>query len=166
MVPLMPVGKNCLKPGDGTYNAPGPYKVAKMQVDLGMISAGQATGKYTIYYPNPLEAGCQHPIIAWGNGTGVTDSDFTYDFLNSNAAAWGMVVASSAENNTGSGAFHKAGIDYLLKQNADPMSMFYQKLSTRAGVSGHSQGGFGASVGATHPNVAAAVVEERAFRAR
>jgi len=147
-VPLTPKGKLCLQPGNGNYTSPGPYQVGKMNIDLGMIEATQHTGKYTIYYPMPLETNCLHPIVAWGNGTGVTDSDFTYDFLNSNAASWGMVVAASSEDNTGSGNFHKAGIDYLLEQNMDPMSMFYNKLSTRAGVSGHSQGGFGASIGA------------------
>jgi hypothetical protein len=162
-VPLTPKGKNCLQPGNGNYLSPGPYKVAKKDVDLGMINASQHTGKYTIYYPNPMDANCLHPIVAWGNGTGVTDSDFTYDFLNSNAASWGMVVAASSEDNTGSGDFHKAGIDYLLKQNEDMSSMFFHKLSTRAGVGGHSQGGFGASIGSTHPNVQALVVEGATF---
>jgi hypothetical protein len=158
-VPLTPTGDLCLQAGNGNYTAPGPYAVAKMNIDLGMIEATQHTGKYTIYYPNPMEANCLHPIVAWGNGTGVTDSDGTYDFLNSNAASWGMVVASSSEDNTGSGNFHKAGIDWLLAQNMDPSSMFYQKLSTRAGVGGHSQGGFGASIGAQHPNVVTAAIE-------
>ncbi len=161
--PLTPHGKNCLQPGNGDYTAPGPYAVAQKDVDLGMIQDGQHTGKFTIYYPNPLETSCLHPIVAWGNGTTVTDSNFTYDFLNSNAASWGMVVASSSEDNTGSGAFHQAGINYLLQENADPNSMFYQKLSTRAGVSGHSQGGFGASLAASHPNVEAAMVEGASF---
>ncbi|HVZ30826.1 MAG TPA: hypothetical protein VG963_00285 [Polyangiaceae bacterium] len=162
-VPLTPKGPNCLQPGNGNYTAPGPYAVAQMDIDLGMIQDGQHTGKFTIYYPNPMDANCLHPIVAWGNGTGVTDSNFTYDFLNSNAASWGMVVAASSEDNTGSGAFHKAGLDYLLKQNADSTSMFYQKLSTRAGVSGHSQGGFGAALAASHPNVQAVVVEGASF---
>jgi hypothetical protein len=164
-VPLTPKGDLCLQPGNGNYTAPGPYTVAKMDVDLGMIEATQHTGKFTIYYPNPMEANCLHPIVAWGNGTGVTDSDGTYDFLNSNAASWGMVVASSSEDNTGSGNFHKAGIDYLLAQNMDQKSMFYQKLSTRAGVSGHSQGGFGASVGSQHPNVVTVAIEGASMKA-
>lgn len=164
-VSLPPRGENCLDPGSGDYTSPGPYAVAKMDVDLGMIQDGQHTGKFTIYYPNPLEASCLHPIVAWGNGTTVADSDFTYDFLNSNAASWGMVVASSSEDNTGSGAFHMAGIDYLLKENMDSSSMFYNKLSPRAGISGHSQGGFGASRAASHPNVQAAVVEGASFTA-
>jgi len=161
--PPTPPGKLCLQPGNGMYTSPGPYKVAKKDIDLGMIQATQHTGKYTIYYPDPLEANCAHPIVAWGNGTGVTDSDFTYDFLNSNAASWGIVVAASSEDNTGSGAFHKAGLDYLLKENTTQGSMFFGKLSTRAGVSGHSQGGFGAGVGSSHPNVQAVVVEGATF---
>lgn len=149
-------GMTCLKPGDGNYGEPGPYQVGKMDIDLGMIQADQHSGQFTIFYPMPLEAECPHPIVAWGNGTTVSGSD-VYAFFNQNAASWGMVVAASWEDNAGSGAFHKAAIDWMLKQNTDPMSMFYQKLSTRAGVSGHSQGAFGASAGASHPNVEAEV---------
>jgi hypothetical protein len=151
-------GTTCLKPGNGMYTEPGPYQVATMEVDLGMIEATQHTGKFTIYYPNPLEASCKHPIVAWGNGTTVMGSG-TYTFLNNNAASWGMVVAESQEDNTGSGNFHKAGIDYLLKANMDSSSPFFGKLDTRAGVSGHSQGGFGASIGSSHPNVTTAAIE-------
>ncbi|HVW29075.1 MAG TPA: hypothetical protein VHC69_27105 [Polyangiaceae bacterium] len=164
-VPLMPAGPNCLQPGNGNYTFPGPYKVTTTDVDLGMIAANQDTGKFTIYSPDPLETACLHPIVAWGNGTGVTDSDFTYNFLNQAMASWGIVVASSAENNTGSGEFHKAGIDYLLKQNMDMTSKFFGKLSTRAGVAGHSQGGIGAGLATSHPNVVALAVEGMTFTA-
>ncbi len=160
--PAAPPGSNCLQPGNGSYGSPGPYQVSKMNIDLGMIEAGQDSGtggQFTIYYPNPLETSCLHPIVAWGNGTGVTDSDFTYDFLNSNAASWGMVVAAAANSNTGSGAFHKAGLDWLLKQNMDASSVFYQKLSTRAGLGGHSQGGIGANAAASYPNVVTMAIE-------
>jgi hypothetical protein len=68
-----------------------------------------------------------------------------------------MVVIGSDCSNVGSGAYHKAGIDYLLQQNNDPGSKFYQKLSDRAGTSGHSQGGMGATVATNHPNVFAEV---------
>lgn len=145
-------GTTCLQPGNGQYGEPGPYMVGTMDVDLGMIEDKQTTGMFTIFYPMPLEAECLHPIVAWGNGTGVNDST-TYAFFNSNAASWGMVVIASQDPNTGSGAFHKAGIDYLIEQNEEPSSMFYQKLSPRAGTSGHSQGAFGSVAGAAHPNV-------------
>jgi len=142
----------CLQPGSGQFGEPGPYRVGTMDVDLGMVQPDQTTGKFTIFYPMPLEAECLHPIVAWGNGTGVNDAT-TYAFFNDNAASWGLVVIASHDPNTGSGAFHKAGIDYLLKQNEDSSSMFHKKLSTRAGTSGHSQGAFGSVQGAAHPNV-------------
>lgn len=151
-VPWNTSGKTCLQAGSGKFGEPGPYKVARKEIDLGMISANQNSGAFTIFYPNPLEGECLHPIVAWGNGTGVGDAE-TYAFFNNNAASWGMVVIASHESNTGSGAFHKAGIDYMLKQNDDPMSPFYKKLSTRVGTSGHSQGAGGAVAGASHPNV-------------
>jgi hypothetical protein len=149
-------GETCLLPGSGSYGEPGPYKVGKMEIDLGMIQPTQNSGKFTVFYPQPLEASCKHPIVAWGNGTTVMGAD-VYAFFNENAASWGMVVAASWEDNAGSGAFHKAGIDWLLKQNEDASSMFHGKLSTRAGVGGHSQGAFGASAGSSHPNVEATV---------
>ena len=148
----------CLQAGNGNYSAPGPYVVATMDIDLGTVEAGQTTGAFRIFYPSPLESECLHPIVAWGNGTAVNDYT-TYEFLNSNAASWGMVVIASEDPNTGSGNFHKAGLDYLLAQNNDPSSMFYQKLSTRAGVSGHSQGGMGANMASSHPNVETASIE-------
>jgi len=150
------MGETCLQAGNGNYGEPGPYQVGMMDIDLGMIQDSQHTGMFTIFYPMPLEASCLHPIVAWGNGTTVMGSG-TYAFFNTNAASWGMVVAASHEDNAGSGAFHKAGIDWLLKQNEDASSMFYHKLSTRAGVGGHSQGAFGASAGSSHPNVEATV---------
>jgi hypothetical protein len=155
--PTPHMGETCLMPGNGMYTEQGPYQVGMMDVDLGMIEDGQHTGMFTIFYPMPLETECLHPIVAWGNGTTVMGSS-TYAFFNTNAASWGMVVAASQEDNTGSGNFHKKGIDYLLAQNEDSSSMFYHKLSTRAGVAGHSQGGFGAVQGSSHPNVETAVL--------
>lgn len=162
--PTPPMGETCLMPGNGEYTEEGPYQVGMMDVDLGMIEDGQHSGMFTIFYPMPLEASCLHPIVVWGNGTTVKGSG-TYAFFNINAASWGMVVAASHEDNTGSGNHHKAGIDYLLAQNEDASSMFYHKLSTRVGVSGHSQGGFGASRAFSHPNVETAVIVGATARA-
>jgi hypothetical protein len=162
--PTPRMGETCLQAGNGMYTERGPYQVGMMDVDLGMIEASQHTGMFTIFYPMPLEASCPHPIVVWGNGTTVMGSG-TYAFFNNNAASWGMVVAASHEDNTGSGAHHRAGIDWLLAQNEDSSSMFYHKLSTRAGVSGHSQGGFGASRAFSHANVETAVIVGATARA-
>jgi hypothetical protein len=164
------MGNTCLKAGAPDFSKKGPYGVTKTSVDLASYLSGQASPTtYAIFAPTPLESNCPHPVVAWGNGTGVTGSSTstpagacqgiaatsladclsgTYDFFNVYAASYGIVVIASDNSNTGSGQYHKAGIDYMMKQNADPMSPFYQKLSTRVGVSGHSQGAMGATIAA------------------
>ena len=168
--PTPPMGNTCLKAGAPDFSKKGPYTVTKTSVDLASYLSGQASPTtYAIFAPTPLEPNCPHPVVAWGNGTGVTGSSTsmpagtcagiaatsltdclsgTYDFFNVYAASYGIVVIASDNSNTGSGQYHKAGIDYMMKQNADPMSPFYQKLSTRVGVSGHSQGAMGATIAA------------------
>jgi hypothetical protein len=153
--PLTPLGPNCLK-GTGDFNANGPYKIKKTDLMIG------SQGPYTIFAPDPLEASCPHPIVAWGNGTGVSDSS-TYGFYQEHAASWGIVVVAAHNSNVGSGAWHKAGLDYLLQQNTTQGSPYFGKLSTRAGTSGHSQGGGGANAGASHPNVTTIVNVQGAF---
>ena len=148
--PTPHMGNTCLQVGGGDYSKAGPYQVMmKTGVDLGTLEdlpdAGPTT--YTIFYPQPFEASCPHPVVAWGNGTTVTGYQ-VYQFYNQNAASWGIVVIASDNSNVGSGIYHKAAIDYMAKQNADSSSIFYHKLSTRVGTSGHSQGGIGATQGA------------------
>jgi hypothetical protein len=151
----VPVQPGCLNAGSGDHSIAGPYRVATEVIDLGSdIAPNQGTGEFTIFYPQPFEASCPHPIVAWGNGTGVVGPN-VYEFFNRNAASWGIVVIAAHDSNTGSGNYHRAGIDYLLQANTTPDGIFFGKLSGRAGVSGHSQGGFGASQAASHPNVRA-----------
>jgi hypothetical protein len=145
------MGNTCLKPATGDYSQAGPYTVMQQaNVDLATyLPSGTATPTtYTIFYPQPFETNCPHPVVAWGNGTTVTGSQ-TYAFYNQNAASYGIVVIASDNSNVGSGQYHKAAIDYMMAQNADSTSMFYQKLSTRVGTSGHSQGGIGATAATT-----------------
>ncbi len=161
----------CLKAGSGDYSMMGPYTVATKAVDLagtGDLPTGDA-GPSTamIFYPSDLSEDCPHPIVSWANGTGVTGSS-TYQFFNNNAASWGIVVVAADNPNSAGGSFvgsnggpyNRAGIDYLLKANNDSSSPFYHHLSTRAGVSGHSQGAFAATLATGHPNVEAEVQVE------
>jgi len=158
------MGNTCLKPVTD-FTKKGPYTVTKSSVDLSSLhelpDAGPTT--YSIFTPGPLDPNCRAPVVIWGNGTGVTGSSMTvpagactgmstldclsgtYDFFNVYAASFGIVVVASDNSNVGSGLYHKAAADYMNKQNADPSSPFYQKLSGRIGVSGHSQGGIGAT---------------------
>ncbi len=161
----------CLKAGSGDYSTAGPYTVAtKAGVDLTSTgdlpkSADAGPSTATIFYPSDLSEDCPHPIVSWANGTGVTGS-MVYAFFNNNAASWGIVVAAADNPNSagpgfaGGGPYNKAGIYYLLKANNDSSSPFYHHLSTRAGVSGHSQGAFAATLATSHPNVEAEVQVE------
>ena len=141
-----PDAAGCLLAGSGDYSAEGPYGSAKMPGPLG----------YTVFYPATWDDACLHPIGAWGNGTGVIGS-WVYEHLNAHVASWGIVVIASQGPMAGTGLDHRLGIDWLLAQNEDPESPFFGRLSPRAGVAGHSQGGIGASAAASHPNVVAEV---------
>lgn len=138
----------CLQ-GSGDFLDDGPYGVESQVVTIG------SKGQFTIFYPDPLEDDCPHPIVAWGNGTLITGGT-AYDHFHKHAASWGIVTISSHNSNVGDGSFHTAAIDYLLEQNEDSSSEFFGKLSPRAGVSGHSQGGAGSDrAAAMHANVEA-----------
>ncbi len=148
--PRMPGMGTCLQ-GSGKYDADGPYRVGMMDV---MLPGG--LGPYTIFHPTELEADCKHPIVAWGNGTGVTGSA-TYAAYHRRAASWGIVTIAAHNSNAGSMKFLEGGLDYLIAQNKEAGSMFFGKLSERAGVGGHSQGGIAATTATAHPNVVAEV---------
>jgi hypothetical protein len=143
----------CLQ-GSGGYENDGPYGVANMDVEL-----PNGLGPYTIFYPAQMETDCPHPIAAWGNGTGVTGSA-TYAAYHRRAATWGIVTIAAHNSNAGSMSYLEGGLDYLIAENKNPSSMFYNKLSDRAGVAGHSQGGIAATTAARHPNVQAEVCVE------
>ncbi|HLK40529.1 MAG TPA: hypothetical protein VKU41_27445 [Polyangiaceae bacterium] len=160
----MPSGTSCLqtKGSPPDYSQPGPYKVATKMVDLadaGLPSSAASPTTYTIYYPSPMDTNCLHPIAAWGNGTGVT-GQMTYQFYNNNAASWGIVTIASDNSNVAGSPYLATGIEYLIAQNKDPSSIFYQKLSTKAGVAGHSQGGIAATAATMDPNVVGEVCIE------
>jgi hypothetical protein len=149
-----PPKANCLQ-GTGDFSADGPYNVETKTVTIG------SSGQFTIFVPDPLEEDCPHPMVAWGNGTTVPGGT-AYRHFNERMASWGIVVLASHDDGTaqsgpriGDGSFHKAAIDYMLAENKSSSSEFFGKISGRAGVSGHSQGGAGGDRASTHPNVEA-----------
>ncbi|HEX6245017.1 MAG TPA: hypothetical protein VFZ61_29050 [Polyangiales bacterium] len=148
--PVDPGKTGCLKGTSQDYRANGPYQVKSKDVMLPTL------GPYTIFYPTELSSDCPHPIVGWGNGTGVTGSG-TYAHFFRHAASWGIVTIVAHNSNAGSMPFIAGGIDYLLKENMTSGSEFFGKLSTRAGSAGHSQGGFAALTASSHPNIKAIV---------
>jgi hypothetical protein len=123
---------------ESIYKVPGAHAVSTASVtDVGGAVI------YHLYYPTHLGAGdLRHPIITWGNGTHALPSNY-WGLLN-HLASWGFVVVASTDLTTGTGAAILAAANYIVQQDSDPGSIFYQKLDTaRVGAIGHSQGAGG-----------------------
>jgi hypothetical protein len=113
---------------------------------------------FNLYYPKDMTQGYCHPIISWGNGTG--DQPPTYEVLIKQLASHGFVVVASLSSQTAQGTPlpQVAGVDWMLKENADPASKFYHKLDTsKVGATGHSQGGMATSLSGADPRIVATV---------
>jgi len=124
---------------ESIYKAPGSFSVSTANV-----TDGSGTVIYNLYYPTNLGAGgLRHPIITWGNGTNALPSNY-WGVLN-HLASWGFVVVASTDLTTGTGTEVLAAANYMVQQNSNSGSIFYQKLdTTRVGAIGHSQGAGGA----------------------
>jgi len=79
----------------------------------------------------------KHPIFLWGPGAGSSPS--MYEDILRRVASHGFVVFSEASSN--SGAEMKAGIDWIISQNSNSSSAYYNKLDTsKIAAGGHSLG--------------------------
>lgn len=97
--------------------------------------------KFEAFYPADLETGEDtYPVVVFANGTGVAASK--YKALFKHLASWGFIVLGNEDPSTCTGASADATLAWLLEQNGDPDSVFYQKADrSHIGISGHSQGG-------------------------
>ena len=109
--------------------------------------------QHTYYFPTNLgQAGRRHPVILWGNGTFLNPTH--YDALLRHWASQGFIVAAANTTNAGSGQQMLAGLDNLTAFDADPASVFHEKVDlARVATTGHSQGGGGAINAAADPRV-------------
>ncbi len=122
---------------ESTYAATGSFSVSTANV-----TDASGTVIYNLYYPTNLSTGGLHPIITWGNGTNALPSNY-WGLLN-HLASWGFVVVASTDLTTGTGAEILAAANYMVQQNSNSGSIFYQKLDTaHVGAIGHSQGAGG-----------------------
>jgi hypothetical protein len=127
-------------PSVADYAASGPFMTTR---DL---NTGPG-GAYDIFRPATLgEGGRKHPIVSWANGTRFNLDN--YKALLDHWASYGFVVIGGHTQTTAGGATHKAAIDWLIAQAANPSSPFSGVLDTKAiAAAGHSQGG-GATIAA------------------
>ena len=123
---------------EAKYLAMGPYEVKHVKAE-----APEDWKEFVAYYPAQLEdSGDQWPAVVFVNGTGVYASK--YPALFRHLASWGFIVLGNEDPGTFSGDSTDATLAWLLEQNEDPDSVFYQKVDTaHMGLSGHSQGGVG-----------------------
>ena len=82
-----------------------------------------------------------HPIINWANGS-ASSRYTTYIGLLETWATWGFVVVAGHTDETFDGMSLNDGCDWIVEQNSNPDSIYYNKLDVNAiGASGHSEGG-------------------------
>lgn len=110
---------------------------------------------YTLYSPQQLgREGVKHPVITWGNGATTVPSLFPLLPL---LASHGFVVIAS-NNAFVTGAELKAGIDWLLEENARDGSMLFQQLDpTKVASMGYSLGSLGTFEIAADPRLTTTV---------
>lgn len=102
-------------------------------------------GSYDLWVPKNFgKAGCKHPLITWGNGTGVSGglTFWSYGHYGRHLASYGFVVvmnhADGGGGNSGGGPL-KSGVEDLLSKDE-----YAKHISDDIGTFGHSQGGLAA----------------------
>ena len=120
---------------DKKYAEMGNLKVSSKNYDAN----DDTIKKYVIWYPTELKDN-KYPVVIWANGTG-SKSD-TYKAFLKHLSSWGFIVVGNDDENTRSGESLNKTIDFLIKENENKDSIFYQKLDLdNIGIGGHSQGG-------------------------
>lgn len=121
---------------ENRYLSHGAYDVSYKEVKV-----DEDWKKYEIYYPRELTTtDKKYPVIVVANGTGIKASK--YKSLFKHYASWGFVVIGNEDENSWNGISSEKSLDYLIMENDNPDSVFYQKLDLdNVGITGHSQGG-------------------------
>ena len=96
-------------------------------------------GLFSVFHPGVMPEGEKFPLITWGNGTCAMPEG--YGPLLRYVASFGYIVVAPNSVQVGGGAHQRAGIDFMLAENDNPMSKYYQKIDVeKIGAMGHSQG--------------------------
>ena len=121
------------------YMNKGEYDVSYIEYD----TDDEVVVKYEIWYPTELvSTNKKYPMVVMLNGTGVYAS--VYKAVFDHLASWGFIVIGNEDPSTGAGLSADKMLSFMLAENSNPDSVFYDKLDTEnMGVTGHSQGGAG-----------------------
>ena len=119
------------------YAGLGDYEVSVMAVK----SEDKSIGNIRIWYPSEMEN--RYPLIVVVNGSNT--AALNYEPYFERLASWGFVVVGNDDRQAGTGISTSLTLDYMLEQNQNSKSLFYEKIDTRnIGIIGYSQGGAGA----------------------
>lgn len=104
-------------------------------------NADKPIKKYTVYYPKELEStDKKYPMILLVNGTGFKATKYEPQF--EQMASWGFIIVGTQDKGTGKGETTITTLNYMLSENQNSKSVFYNKIDVdNIGISGFSQGG-------------------------
>lgn len=113
----------------------------KYEISVKKVKTDKPIKKYTIYYPTEMEIeNKKYPMVLLVNGTGGKASK--YEPLLEQLATWGFIVVGTQDKGTGTGETTIKSLNYMLSENENKDSIFYNKIDVdNIGITGHSQGG-------------------------
>lgn len=119
------------------YAGLGDYEVSVMAVK----SEDKSIGNIRIWYPSEMEN--RYPLIVVVNGSNT--AALNYEPYFERLASWGFVVVGNDDRQAGAGISTSLTLDYMLEQNQNSDSLFYEKIDVQnIGIAGYSQCGVGA----------------------
>ncbi len=119
------------------YTAMGEQEVSYKEYNAN----DEKIGKYAVWYPNDLKNDDKkYPVVIFANGTGSTSA--TYKAFLKHLSSWGFIAVGNDDKDTRTGASLDKTIEFLIQENENKDSIFYQKVDLdNIGIGGHSQGG-------------------------
>ena len=122
------------------YAGLGGYEVSSEAVK----SEDKTIGNIRIWYPSEMKnSQDDYPMVVVVNGSNT--AALNYEAYFERLASWGFIVVGNDDRQSGTGISTSQTLDYMLEQDQNPDSLFYEKIDAiNIGIAGYSQGGAGA----------------------